>query len=81
MKGFDMNRMCGVCRGCGGGPGGARPRRPAAAATAAPKPADALKRQFVPGRGVKFTQITRGRLLNRVSVTCNMGSSGSTAPA
>jgi len=32
---------------------------PAAAATAAPKPADAIKRQFVPKRGVKFTQVTR----------------------
>jgi len=30
-----------------------------AATTAAPKPPDAIKRQFVPGRGVKFTQVTR----------------------
>lgn len=35
------------------------PAATAATATAAPKPPDAIKRQFVAERGVKFTQITR----------------------
>jgi hypothetical protein len=53
---------------------------PAAAATAPPKPADALKREFAPKRGVRFTTwggTPKPSLAKRkVSVTVHTGADG-----